>query len=40
MVVEHSGDIKFYDAKGYETSEWSLKRQQVLDAYGIIIHLI
>lgn len=40
MVVELSGDIKFYDAKGFETQAWALKRRQLLDAYGITIHLI
>lgn len=39
-IVENDGRIKFYDAKGVVTEAWSLKRQQVHDAYGITIEHI
>lgn len=40
MVVENDGRIQWYDAKGFETEAWNLKRKQVFDAYGISIQLI
>lgn len=40
LVVRPDGSLQFFDAKGFETSEWRLKRQQVFDAYGITINLI
>lgn len=40
LVIEPDGKHVWYDAKGYETSEWNLKRRQVFDAFGITIHLI
>lgn len=40
LVIENDLAHRWYDAKGFETSEWRLKRQQVLDAYGITINLI
>lgn len=40
MVVENDGSIHWYDAKGFETEAWNLKRAQVKDAFGIHIQLI
>jgi Protein of unknown function (DUF1064) len=40
LVIEPDGKHVWYDAKGFETEAWRLKRQQVFDAYGITIHLI
>jgi hypothetical protein len=40
MVVENDGMIHWYDAKGFETQAWNLKRIQVKDAFGINIQLI
>ena len=37
MIVEHSGQIRWLDAKGYETPEWKLKRDMVRQAYGLTI---
>jgi hypothetical protein len=37
MLVENDGRIRFLDAKGFVTSEWKLKRDQVQQAYGIAI---
>lgn len=39
MVTELDGRIRFVDAKGIETPAWSLKRQQVREAFGIDIEL-
>jgi len=40
MLVHLDGRIEFADAKGWETAAWSLKRQQVKDAFGIDIQLL
>lgn len=40
LVIENDLTHRWYDAKGFETQAWALKRRQVLDAYGITIHLI
>ncbi len=40
MVVENDGMVHWYDAKGFETQAWNLKRAQVKDAFGIHIQLI
>ena len=40
MVVELSGEIRWLDAKGFETAAWRLKRDQVKSAYGISIELV
>jgi hypothetical protein len=40
LIVTNEGRFRFLDAKGYETPVSKLKRQQVLDAYGITIEVI
>lgn len=40
LVVELDGRNHWYDAKGYETEAWKLKRVLVKDALGIEIKLI
>ena len=40
MIVENDGRIRFYDSKGFDNAMGQLKRQQVLDGYGIKVELI
>jgi hypothetical protein len=40
LVIDLDGSHHWYDAKGYETAAWKSKRQQIRDAYGIIVELI
>lgn len=40
MCVLPNGEIRWLDAKGYATSEWKLKRDQVQQAYGISIETV
>jgi hypothetical protein len=40
MVVELDGRIRWFDSKGFVTPEWSSKRDQVRQAYGIEIEII
>lgn len=39
MVIENNGRPRWLDAKGFDTPIAKLKRQQVLDAYGIHVEL-
>jgi hypothetical protein len=40
LVIENDGTHRYFDAKGFMTPAWSLKRDQVKTAYGIHIQLI
>ena len=40
MLVELNGNVRWLDAKGFETAWWRSKRDQVKSAYGIEIELI
>lgn len=40
MVVELTGAIRWYDSKGFSTSEWLLKQKLVKDQYGLDIETI
>jgi hypothetical protein len=40
MVIENDGRVRWFDSKGCDTAIGRLKRQQVLDGYGINVELI
>lgn len=39
LVVENGGQLRWFDAKGFETQWSKLKRDQIREAYGIEIEL-
>jgi len=40
MLVQPDGRIRWVDAKGFETKDWLLKRDQVREAFGISIETV
>jgi hypothetical protein len=40
MIVENDGSIRYVDTKGFETSEFKLKKKQVEALYPITIEVI
>lgn len=40
MIVENSGQLRWFDSKGFDTPLGRLKRDQIEQAYGIRVELI
>ena len=40
LVIENDGTHRWYDSKGFETSEFRLKADIIKSAYGITVELI